>query len=84
ILEDEEYRSYTFWNADGNAFFVRQVDEFLNEILPKYFKQSKFASFQRQLNLYGFRKVTKGPDSGAYAHRYFLRGQEQLLHKVRR
>ena len=53
-------------------------------ILMKYFRHQKYSSFQRQLNLYGFRKVNKGPDAGAYAHKYFLRNRNELLSKVRR
>ena len=45
----------------------------------RYFKQSKLTSFQRQVNLYGFRRLTAGPDRGAYYHEYFLRGRSDLL-----
>jgi hypothetical protein len=42
------------------------------------------ASFQRQLNLYGFRKVFRGPDSGGYAHPHFRRDHPELLGSVER
>ena len=46
--------------------------------LYRYFNQSKFASFQRQLNLYGFSRLTSGKDKGAYFHSCFVRGQVGL------
>lgn len=44
---------------------------------------SKFTSFQRQLNLYQFKR-RKGAHAGAFHHPSFRRGQHQLLSKVRR
>lgn len=41
-------------------------------------------SFQRQLNLYGFRRLTKGDDQGAYFHPKFQRGRKDLLNDIRR
>eukprot|EP00543_Licmophora_paradoxa_P006610 CAMPEP_0202458788 /NCGR_PEP_ID=MMETSP1360-20130828/28137_1 /ASSEMBLY_ACC=CAM_ASM_000848 /TAXON_ID=515479 /ORGANISM="Licmophora paradoxa, Strain CCMP2313" /LENGTH=228 /DNA_ID=CAMNT_0049079513 /DNA_START=410 /DNA_END=1096 /DNA_ORIENTATION=+ len=35
-------------------------------------------SFQRQLNLYGFNRLTVGRDRGGYYHSMFLRGREFL------
>lgn len=44
----------------------------------RFFKQSKFTSFQRQLNLYGFQRVTSGRDRQAYYHPLLLRGRPDL------
>lgn len=58
---------------------VHKPAEFVKKVLPVYFRQSKITSFQRQLNLYGFRRITHGPDNGAYYHCLFLRGRPKLL-----
>jgi hypothetical protein len=44
---------------------------------------SNFVSFQRQLNLYGFRR-TKGTGKGAYHHINFLAGERKLASEIRR
>jgi len=61
------------WNADGKSFRIHDVNAFCSDILPRYFRHCKLASFQRQLNLYGFQKVHVGPLGGAYHHPLFQR-----------
>lgn len=39
------------WMPHGRCFMVHKPKEFVTSVMPEYFKQSKFASFQRQLNL---------------------------------
>jgi HSF-type DNA-binding len=45
---------------------------------------AKLTSFQRQLNLYGFRRISKGDDHGAYFHPSFQRGREDLVKNIKR
>ena len=44
---------------------------------------NNFTSFQRQLNLYGFRR-SASYDKGAYYHPQFQRGQRELAESIRR
>lgn len=53
------------WRPSGTAFQVNKRDQFMKKILPKYFKQSKFKSFVRQLNLWGYTIIDTGPDKGS-------------------
>ena len=52
--------------------------------MPKYFRQTRFSSFQRQLNLYDFHRITEGVDRGAYYHLQFQYGQPQLAASMKR
>jgi hypothetical protein len=42
------------------------------------------ASFQRQLNLYGFRRISEGKEKGGYFHKDFFKGKRSLARKIRR
>lgn len=45
---------------------------------------SKFGSFQRQLNTYGFKRILRGYHLGAYFHPDFQKGRLDLLSKIKR
>jgi len=70
--------------SHGRAFMVQNQVRFVAEIMPKYFRQSRMSSFQRQLNIYGFRRITSGPDTGGYYHELFLKGRPNLAVHMRR
>jgi hypothetical protein len=70
--------------AHGRAFGIHKPERFASEVMPKYFKQSRLSSFQRQLNLYGFTRINTGPDAGGYYHELFLCGRPSLGVHIRR
>lgn len=72
-VEADGFAHIISWQGHGRCFMIHKPKEFVDYIMPRYFRQSKLTSFQRQLNLYGFNRITRGPDSGAYYSEYFLR-----------
>ena len=60
IVQDPSSDSIISWNPEGNGFIVKQVNQFSDQILPKYFKHNNFSSFIRQLNMYDFHKTRNG------------------------
>lgn len=71
------------WQPHGRCFAVHEPELF-KELLPRYFSLSKVSSFQRQLNLYDFTRLTRGKDKGGYYNEFFLRGRAHLLNKIQR
>jgi len=72
------------WLPHGRGFKIRDQKTFVDRVMPNHFKHTKITSFQRQLNLYGFKRLTRGPDSGAYYHEFFLRDRPKLCMRMRR
>jgi hypothetical protein len=57
----------------------------MTEVVPKYFAMNKYQSFHRQINGWGFKRLSQtGNDKGAYYHEYFLRGMPHLLVLIQR
>ncbi|XP_036904794.1 heat shock factor protein 1 isoform X1 [Sturnira hondurensis] len=93
LVSDPDTDALICWSPSGNSFHVFDQGQFAKEVLPKYFKHSNMASFVRQLNMYGFRKVVHIEQGGLvkperddteFQHPCFLRGQEQLLENIKR
>lgn len=73
------------WQPHGRCFLVHRQKQFAEKVLPRFFQQKKYASFQRQLNLYGFSRITrKDADRGSYYHELFLKNKEFLCKRINR
>lgn len=62
--EIERFEHIVSWQSHGRCFKVHKPSIFVKKIVPKWFKQTQLRSFQRQLNLYGFSRLTTGIDRG--------------------
>jgi hypothetical protein len=80
----KEDSSIVTWLPSGLSFRVLNNKEFAKTVLIKYFRHGRITSFQRQLNLYGFRRVQKGIEGGAYLHEMFRRDQPHLCLQMKR
>jgi len=84
MLTQDKYPDIVSWAPHGRCFVVRKPKEFEKNVLEQYFNQTKYRSFQRQLNLYGFKRLTGGSDRGGYYHPLMLRGRRKLCTRMRR
>ena len=78
IAQNEGHDHIISWQPHGRAFRIHKPGIFEHEVMTRFFKQSHIASFRRQLNLYGFIRLSSGSDKGAYYHESFLRGRPLL------
>ncbi|XP_030597809.1 heat shock factor protein 1 isoform X1 [Archocentrus centrarchus] len=93
LVEDPDTDPLICWSPSGTSFHVFDQGRFSKEVLPKFFKHNNMASFIRQLNMYGFRKVVHIEQGGLvkperddteFQHPFFIRGQEHLLENIKR
>lgn len=51
LLCSGKYEDIISWQPTGRSFIIYSPKEFVKSVMPKYFRQTKLRSFQRQLNL---------------------------------
>ncbi|KAI9680331.1 MAG: stress-responsive transcription factor hsf1 [Trizodia sp. TS-e1964] len=85
FLDDKKNITLIRWSERGDAFIVLDEDEFAKTLIPELFKHNNYASFVRQLNMYGFHKRVglsdnsmraserKNKSPSEYSHPYFKR-----------
>ncbi|KAK4247088.1 HSF-type DNA-binding-domain-containing protein [Corynascus novoguineensis] len=92
MLEDQKIQHLISWTANADSFVIQPSAEF-SKVLAQYFKHTNISSFVRQLNMYGFHKVSDvfahgTPDSTMWEFKHgngsFKRGDMVGLREIRR
>jgi hypothetical protein len=88
LLDDAEIKGFSHvvsWLERGTMFKVHKTKEFADLIMPCYFKnQTRYKSFQRQLNFYRFHRFETGKNKGACFHELFMRDKPDLCTHMNR
>ena len=91
FLDESRNTDLIRWSDDGDSFIVLDEDEFAKTLIPELFKHNNYASFVRQLNMYGFHKKVglsdnsmraserKNKNPSEYSNPFFKRGRPNLL-----
>lgn len=86
MLDDAEKNGHDYivsWSPDGKSFKIHEP-HLMVPILQRYFRQTKYQSFQRQLHGYGFRRQIYGEGKGKVSHPMFVHGQRAMCKEMRR
>ncbi|KAJ1874863.1 Flocculation suppression protein [Coemansia sp. RSA 486] len=92
MVSDTSTDSLISWTSEGDCFKVTDPMEFSRNVLPAYFKHGNWQSFVRQLNMYGFHKISDLAYGGIFGdmqlwmfkHPSFQRGELKMLQHVKR
>ncbi|CZT42167.1 related to heat shock transcription factor HSF21 [Rhynchosporium secalis] len=92
MLEDQSIQHLISWSNSAESFVMSPSNDF-SKVLSQYFKHTNISSFVRQLNMYGFHKVsdvfhTGSPDSPLWEFKHgngsFKRGDLVGLREIKR
>nr|XP_019044865.1 hypothetical protein I302_06779 [Kwoniella bestiolae CBS 10118]OCF23795.1 hypothetical protein I302_06779 [Kwoniella bestiolae CBS 10118] len=72
------------WGRGGMSFVVWDMNDFTTKVLPQTFRHSNFSSFVRQLNKYGFSKLTVSEQVWEFQHPNFQAGGKSELENIKR
>jgi hypothetical protein len=87
LLDDAEIKGFSdvvSWIEGGTMFKVHKTEEFANHVMPCYFNQTRYKSFQRQLNSYRFHRFSAGKNKGTCFHELFMRHKPDLCLHINR
>lgn len=84
ILSNPEFESIISWLPHGRSWRVLQPEVFTKNVIPMYFRHTRFPSFMRQVNGWGFRRISEGSGENSYCHELFRKDAPLLCLRMRR
>mmetsp|Transcript_28913 Transcript_28913/g.44966 ORF Transcript_28913/g.44966 Transcript_28913/m.44966 type:complete len:271 (+) Transcript_28913:189-1001(+) len=85
ILDNPEFSDIICWLPHGKTWKVLDAKAFEKKIMPQYFVMTKWSSFARQVNGWGFYRIlVAGPDRDSYHNQLFMRDHPELCKLMRR
>jgi len=82
VISDEENTHILAWLPHGRGFIIHDKKRFADIILKRYFEGAKFTSFTRRIKRWGFARVSRGAERGAYYHETFKRDRMDLVQEM--
>lgn len=92
LLSEAEQRGVNdiiTWDTSGTKFIIHKPKELEAKILKTFFNQSKIASFKRQLNAYGFKRISipeiqESSKAMIFSHESFTRDDPSSCQRITR
>lgn len=84
ILSNEQINDVVSWMPHGRSWRVHKPKVFESNVIPMFFHRCKYSSFIRQVNGWGFCRITQGRDRNSYWNKSFLRGRPNLCENMHR
>ncbi|GLV45116.1 Heat shock factor [Carabus blaptoides fortunei] len=91
MVNDPETDQLISWSPGGHSFIIQNEAQFWYNLLPIYYKHNNMSSFIRQLNMYGFHKISSenggmdcDKDEIKFFHPFFQQDQPNLIKHIKR
>lgn len=70
ILSNPEFQDIIAWLPHGRSWRILQQKAFEERVIPLYFRHGRYSSFARQVNGWGFKRITHGSDYNSYYRKF--------------
>lgn len=91
MVNDPDTDHLITWSPGGHSFIIQNEAQFWYNLLPIYYKHNNMSSFIRQLNMYGFHKISSenggmdcDKDEIKFFHPFFQQDQPNLIKHIKR
>ena len=83
LLLDDTFSDILTFLPDGKAFIITRLKLFISSLMSRFLGISKFSTFVRKLNHWGFEQINNQSGPIEFRHPLFVKGDWKSLQKLR-